>query len=223
VHLTSLRVENPKQPPMLCMLLRKTVGSARLAAVRQPGFERILFFDFETQNEFGDPVTVTLAAELMGRYSNLVLIGADGHIVDAVRRIGPDKSDVRQILPGMAYDLPRALSRVPITAGGNEICRRLRESARDATLRSFAGNARGRVAPFVPRACFFGVPGRVARAFRGDAGTVRAPGPCPRRAGRQDFPQVVYAHHGARRTGRAEGIFVCPDFAVSERNDNALV
>lgn len=95
VQLTALTVENPKQPPMFCMLLRKWIGNAKLIAIRQPGMERVLLFDFETTNDFGDTVVVTLAAEIMGRYSNLILIGPDGRIVDSVRRVGADRSSLR--------------------------------------------------------------------------------------------------------------------------------
>ena len=111
-HLTQLSVENPKQPPMFCMLLRKQLTGAQLTAIRQPGFERALFFDFDTTNELGDPITLTLAAEIMGRYSNLILIGADGRIVDAVKRVGADRSSLRQILPGLRYELPPPQERV---------------------------------------------------------------------------------------------------------------
>ncbi len=111
-HLTQISVENPAQPPMFCMLLRKQIGNAKLAAIRQPGFERVLFFDFDTVNELGDPVTLTLAAEIMGRYSNLILIGADDRIVDAVKRVGADRSSLRQILPGLRYETPPPQDRI---------------------------------------------------------------------------------------------------------------
>ncbi|MEG1774370.1 MAG: NFACT family protein, partial [Oscillospiraceae bacterium] len=121
VHLTALAVENPKQPPMFCMLLRKTIGAAKLIAIRQPGFERMLSFDFDTVNEFGDPAVVTLIAEIMGRHSNLILVGADGKIIDSVKRIGLDKSSVRQILPGLGYVPPPAQERIAVTDGAEAV------------------------------------------------------------------------------------------------------
>ena len=42
VHFTKEKIENPKQPPMLCMLLRKRLASARLVSVEQPRLERLL-------------------------------------------------------------------------------------------------------------------------------------------------------------------------------------
>ncbi len=106
VHLTQAELENPKSPPMFCMLMRKHLSSARLIAIRQDGFERILNFDFETVNELGDKVVLTVAAEIMGKYSNIILIGDDGRVIDAIKRVGEGMSSVRLVLPGINYALP---------------------------------------------------------------------------------------------------------------------
>lgn len=106
VHLTSHELENPKVPPMFCMLMRKHLSSGKLVGIRQDGFERILFFDFEATDELGDRVTLTLAAEIMGRCSNIILIGKEGRIIDAIKRVNDDMSSVRRVLPGITYSLP---------------------------------------------------------------------------------------------------------------------
>ena len=106
VHLTEREPENPQTPPMFCMLLRKRLSSGRLTAIRQDGFERILFFDFEATDELGDRVCLTLASEIMGRCSNILLIGPDGRVVDAIKRVSEDMSRIRRILPGVQYTLP---------------------------------------------------------------------------------------------------------------------
>lgn len=116
VHFTEREPENPQVPPMFCMLLRKHLSSAKLVAIRQDGFERILFFDFEATDEFGDRVTLTLASEIMGRCSNILLIGRDGRIIDAIKRVSEDMSRVRRILPGVQYSLPPKDDRLSITA-----------------------------------------------------------------------------------------------------------
>ena len=131
VHLTDYIVENPKQPPMFCMLMRKHLCGARLLQIRQNGFERVLLFDFETTNELGDTVTLTLAAEIMGRYSNLVLVGADGKIVDSVKRIDIEKSELRQLLPGLPYLVPPPLQRIPATVGGQAVCHAMKQKGRE--------------------------------------------------------------------------------------------
>ncbi len=116
VHLTAQSIENPKTPPMFCMLMRKRLGSGRLIGIRQEGFERILCFDFDTVNELGDHETLTLAAEIMGRRSNLILIGGDGKIIDSIKRVTPDMSAVRPVLPGIAYTTPPRSPKLSLTA-----------------------------------------------------------------------------------------------------------
>ena len=76
VHATRAEIENPKVPPMFCMLMRKQLSSGKLVDIRQDGLERILYFDFDSSNELGDICRLTLAIEIMGRHSNLILIGS---------------------------------------------------------------------------------------------------------------------------------------------------
>lgn len=106
VHITKKSIENPKVPPMFCMLLRKHLGNGRLLDIRQDGLERILYFDFEAMNELGDMVKITLAVEIMGRCSNIVIINADGRIIDSIKRVDAEMSRERMVLPGMTYTFP---------------------------------------------------------------------------------------------------------------------
>ncbi len=106
IQFTRSSIENPKVPPMLCMLLRKRIGAARLVGIRQLGLDRAVFFDFDATDELGDPSPVTIAVELMGRHSNIIAINRDGEVIDAVRRITGETSSVRQVLPGIRYALP---------------------------------------------------------------------------------------------------------------------
>lgn len=106
IQLTKASFENPAKPPMLCMLLRKRLGGATVLDVRQAGFDRILFLDFSATNEMGDKEQLTLAVEIMAQYSNVVLIGPDGKIIDALKRVDPSRSSKRFIMPGLAYELP---------------------------------------------------------------------------------------------------------------------
>ena len=77
LHLTGASFENPKAPPMFCMLMRKYLGSAKLLRLEQIGLDRILHLIFETRNEMGDLIELTVAVEIMGRHSNIILIGED--------------------------------------------------------------------------------------------------------------------------------------------------
>ena len=108
IHFTQFVPENPAVPPMFCMLLRKRLINAKLLRIRQPGLERVLFLDFDTTNDLGDHITLTLAVEIMGRHSNIILIGEDGAIVDSIKRVDAEMSSVRLVLPGLPYTMPPA-------------------------------------------------------------------------------------------------------------------
>ncbi|WP_028518438.1 Rqc2 family fibronectin-binding protein [Ruminococcus flavefaciens] len=129
VHITENTVDNPQTPPMFCMLLRKRLGSGKLIDIRQDGLERILFLDFECVNELGDVVTVTLACEIMGRCSNLVIISHEGKVIDSIKRVDEDMSRERLVLPGMKYTMPPRDDRLNfLTAEPEEIVSRLRST-----------------------------------------------------------------------------------------------
>ena len=106
IHFTEAQVDNPKAPPMFCMLMRKHLSGAKLVAMEQFGLERLIHLSFATYNELGDPVILKLAVEIMGRHSNIILIGNDGKIIDAIKRVTADMSSVRQVMPGMTYVFP---------------------------------------------------------------------------------------------------------------------
>ena len=86
IHFTAVPLENPAQPPMFCMLLRKRMTGGRLAAIRQPGLERALYLDFDCVNELGDIVRLTLAVEIMeyGAAIRSLWVHHDGVWTDAV-------------------------------------------------------------------------------------------------------------------------------------------
>ena len=111
LHLTSASPENPPEPPMFCMLLRKHLSGARLVSVTQPPMERAAAFTFDCTDEMGFPVQKRLVAELMGRTCNLYLLGPDGRILDCLRRIGLDESARRAALPGLLYVEPEKVSK----------------------------------------------------------------------------------------------------------------
>ena len=106
VCLTEAEYETPPQPPMFCMLLRKYLTGARIMGVTQPEHDRMLLLELTTYDELGEPSPKTLAVELMGRNANLVLIDADGRILDAARRIDAEASPQRPLLPGLMYRMP---------------------------------------------------------------------------------------------------------------------
>lgn len=106
ICLTDESFENPQTPPSFCMLLRKYLSGARFVGAVSVEGERIIMLTFTATSEMGDTVNIDIAAELMGRYANLVIINGQGKIIDAMKRVDADASSVRQLLPGLSYKLP---------------------------------------------------------------------------------------------------------------------
>ncbi len=105
-QLTAQSYENPAEPPMFCMLMRKHLMGSRVTELRQIAGDRILALSFDCLNELGDHVSKTLYLEIMGRHSNLTLVQEDGQIIDAIRHVNSEMSRVRTVLPGGRYRLP---------------------------------------------------------------------------------------------------------------------
>jgi len=117
LHLTTAALENPAQPPMFCMLLRKHLSGGRIVALRQPPLERMVDITFDCTDEMGEPARKHLILELMGRNSNLILCGSDGRVLDCLRRVDFEMSEKRQVLPGLYYQEPPRLEKLdPFTA-----------------------------------------------------------------------------------------------------------
>jgi len=111
LHLTASNPENPAEPPMFCMLLRKHLLGARLLRMEQLPMERCAIFTFDCIDEMGDHVEKQLVAELMGRTCNLYLLSPEGRIIDCLRRIGLDESAKRAALPGLNYQKPDPITK----------------------------------------------------------------------------------------------------------------
>ena len=110
LHLTASNPENPDQPPMFCMLLRKHLSGGRLKEITQIPMERAVRFAFDCIDEMGDEVQKSLVVELMGRTCNVYLLDPEERIVDCLRRIGLDESAKRAALPGLHYVQPEAVA-----------------------------------------------------------------------------------------------------------------
>ncbi len=106
LSLTNVTRENPATPPMFCMLLRKHLGGAKLIRAEQIGYERIVRLTFSAYDEMGFATEKHLVAEIMGKYSNLMLLSAEERIIAVMRPVDFSTSRVRQVLPGMQYEVP---------------------------------------------------------------------------------------------------------------------
>ena len=115
LQLTALSRENPAEPPMFCMLLRKHLVGARVAGLIQPALERLVRLELDVTDDFGQPGRRTLVLEAMGRRSNLILLDGEGRIIECLRRVDAEMSAQRQVLPGLYYQPPAATGRLPVT------------------------------------------------------------------------------------------------------------
>lgn len=105
VHIIEKAPDNPPEPPMFCMVLRKHIETARIARVYQHSLDRIIILDMDVLAAGGQIVTKSLVVELMGKYSNIILV-QDDNIIDVLRRVGANSSRIRTVLPGDPYILP---------------------------------------------------------------------------------------------------------------------
>ncbi|MBQ9493088.1 MAG: NFACT family protein [Oscillibacter sp.] len=113
VQLIAGSMDNPAVPPMFCMLLRKHLSGGRLASLEQPSLERLVRLDFDTTDELGRAGRRTLILEAIPRRANLVLLDADGRIVDSLRRVDAEQAPDRPVLPGLFYHEPAPQDRLP--------------------------------------------------------------------------------------------------------------
>ena len=84
--------------------LKKHLQNSILVNIRQEGFDRIVYFDFEKLNQFGDVEKYTLIIEIMGKASNIFLTCKD-KILSALYFTSIDVGN-RVIMTGAKYTLP---------------------------------------------------------------------------------------------------------------------
>ena len=113
VHIIEKAPDNPPEPPMFCMVLRKHIETARIARVYQHSLDRIIILDMDVLAAGGQIVTKSLVVELMGKYSNIILV-QDENIIDVLRRVGANSSRIRTVLPGDPYILPPIQNKMDI-------------------------------------------------------------------------------------------------------------
>ncbi|MCF6466440.1 Rqc2 family fibronectin-binding protein [Clostridium sp. Cult2] len=108
IHLTNYGKSNPSSPPMFCMLLRKHLSGGIILNIEQFQMDRIIFIDISSKDELGEPTEKRLIVEIMGKYSNIILIDKKSlKIIDSIKRVTSDMSRVRQVLPGIEYNYPQ--------------------------------------------------------------------------------------------------------------------
>ena len=167
LQMTALARENPAEPPMFCMLLRKHLVGARVADITQPPLERLVRLELDSADDFGRPGHRTLVLEAMGRRSNLILLDEEGRVIDCLRRVDAEMSAARQVLPGLFYMPPASQGRLPVTeeteAGFRE---KLAAAAPERTIDAFLLDSYFGVSPLIARELSFLAAGETdARLF----------------------------------------------------------
>lgn len=108
LHITTTQKENPKTPPVFCMLMRKHIAGGKLLDISFHDYERVISLNVESVNELGDLSVKRLVVEIMGKHSNIILLNSEDKIIDAVKHIDSDISSVREVMPARQYLLPPA-------------------------------------------------------------------------------------------------------------------
>ncbi len=148
-YVTEKKFKNPQTPPAFCMLLRKHLESTTITSIEQVEMDRILRIKVEGFNELFDRVEKTLVIEMMGRYSNIILLDEENIILDALKRINRSMSRVREVLPGSTYTLEGIMDRAnPLKEGKDAFLNRLRENEGTSVKNFFIRNYLG-VSPLI--------------------------------------------------------------------------
>ena len=132
LNLTEVLRDNPSQPPMFCMLLRKHLSGGRILSLRQEPLERVVALAIEAMNELGEMGRFSLILEAMNRHANLILCDGEGRIIDCLRRVDFEMNQQRQVLPGLFYHLPpQQEKRSPLEVEEDEFRQLMQDAPQD--------------------------------------------------------------------------------------------
>ncbi|AQQ53773.1 Rqc2 family fibronectin-binding protein [Planococcus lenghuensis] len=107
MHLTDMPANNPAEPPMFCMLLRKHMEGGIIQSVEQHEMDRLIIIKVKSKNEIGDDIFRELHVELMGRHSNVILVDSDRRLIlDSLKHLPPSVNSYRTVLPGQPHVFP---------------------------------------------------------------------------------------------------------------------
>ncbi len=120
-QLTEEAYENPQEPPMFCMLLRKHLEGAIIENITQHELDRMIIFDIKGRDELGDLSYKKLIVEIMGRHSNIILVNKENNVIlDSIKHVSYAVNSHRAILPGQTYKFPPAQQKLNPLASSDE-------------------------------------------------------------------------------------------------------
>lgn len=143
-YVSKVTKENPTEAPLFSMILRKNLSGSKLLRVEQFGFDRAVSFVFKGYNDFHEEALYYLVVEIMGKYSNIILLNEDYKIIDAIKRVSTLMSREREIEPGLIYERPPVFDRLsPMDVDEDllkdMISKKLDEEVKDFLMKSFLG------------------------------------------------------------------------------------
>lgn len=107
IHVTNEAIDNPSEPPMFCMLLRKHLEGGFISSISQLEMDRVIILRVESKNEIGDDMVRELHIEIMGRHSNVILVDPERNLIlDSLKHLSPSVNSYRTILPGQPHIAP---------------------------------------------------------------------------------------------------------------------
>lgn len=167
IGFTEIPKQNPQNPPMFCMLLRKYLQGAKLSAVTQLPFDRVAFLEFETRDEMGFDCRRYLIAELMGKYSNLIFADGDKKVIAALRTSDFSTESLRPLIPGMIYTPPPAQNKEdPLTVSRERLAQLWQDAIPEKECDKFLVASLTGVAPVVAREIVFRATGHTDTPLR---------------------------------------------------------
>ncbi|MGN8215200.1 ribosome rescue protein RqcH [Halococcus sp. PRR34] len=124
----------PGRPPGFAKMLRNRLSGADFAGVSQFGFDRVLTFEFEREDQ-----NTTIVAELFGE-GNIAVLDANDEVVDCLNTV---RLQSRTVAPGATYEFPSSRFN-PLAVDGDGFAARMAESNTDlvrtlATQLNFGG------------------------------------------------------------------------------------
>lgn len=150
LHISNLNYENPHKAPDFCMLLRKYLHRGIINKIEQPDFERILIFHIKLRKE-----KYYLITEVMGKYSNIIVINEEGIILDALKRINKQQNQQRQLYPGIDYQYPPRQDKIdPTVVRKEDFFSYIPDDFSDRAYKAIMYNYRG-IGPYMAKEIIF--------------------------------------------------------------------
>ena len=152
LHITNVTRQNPLEPPMFCMLLRKHLTSSHITNIKQINFDRIVEISFECKDDLGTTVNKSIITEIMGKHSNIIFTNEDYTIIDSIKRVAENVSSVRQVYPGLKYVIPPGSDKLnPLTVTKDLFMEEIQSTNNGIYLYNFLYQNFTGISPFISR------------------------------------------------------------------------